>query len=108
MSKGRKQARAVRFEASDVPPLLPLWLGAGLGGAVIGVMLAITLFYPLATSQEYRGPLQHLPQAPTLEVAPEAHLAQYDAAKWRELQRAPMPIEQAMRATAEQGWGSPK
>ena len=108
MRKRRREDSAVRFEAADVPPLLPLWLGAGLGGAVLGVMLAITLFYPLATRQEYRGPLQQLPPAPTLEVAPLSHRANYDATKQRELQQAPVPIEQAMRATAQQGWGPPR
>jgi len=108
MSKRSKPTDAVRFERSDVPPLLPLWLGAGLGGSVVVVMIGITLFYPLANRQEFRGPLQHLPQAPRLQVAPGADLAQYDAAKTRELQNTPVPIEQAMRATARQGWGPPK
>ena len=83
MSRRSAPRGAVRFEPSDVPPLLPLWLGAGLGGCVILVVLCITLFYPLADKQEFRGPLQHLPQAPTLEVAPGEHLARYDAAKAR-------------------------
>ena len=102
------RADAVRFESRDVPPLLPLWLGAGLGGSVVAVMIAITLFYPLANRQEYRGPLQQLPQAPRLQVAPGTDLARYDFAKTRELQSTPVPIEAAMRATARQGWGPPK
>jgi len=108
MSKRSHSSDGVRFEPSDVPPLLPLWLAGGLGGCVIIVVICITLFYPLADKQEYRGALQQLPPAPRLEVAPADHLARYDAAKRRELQRSPVPIDEAMRATAQQGWGPPK
>ena len=97
-----------RFEPADVPPLLPLWLAAGLGGCVIIVLLCISLFYPLATRQQDRGPLQHLPPAPRLQVSPIADRALYDAAKAKELRTAPVPIEQAMQATARQGWGPPR
>lgn len=103
-----RQDSKVRFEPSDVPPLLPLWLAAGLGGAVIVVLLGITLGYPLADSQEYRGPMRSLPPAPRLQVAPAEDLARYQAAKQRELQKTGIPIETAMRRTAEQGWGPPK
>lgn len=98
----------VRFEPKDVPPLLPLWLACGLGGFVIFVLLGITLFYPLANRQEARGPLERLPPAPRLQVAPANDLAAYRRAKDKELQRSAVPIDQAMRATAHQGWGSPK
>ena len=108
MNKHREQADAVRFERSDMPPLLPLWLASGLGASVILVMVCITLFYPLANRQEYRGPMQQLPDAPRLQVAPGADRARYDSVKARELQRSPLPIEAAMRATARQGWGPPK
>ena len=106
MTRGDREAP--RFEPADVPPLLPLWLAAGLAGCVILVMLCITLFYPLADRQQDRGPLQHLPPAPRLQVSPAADRAQYDASKTKELRTAPVPIEQAMRATAQQGWGPPK
>ncbi len=108
MNEPRQQPEAARFEPKDVPPLLPLWLAAGLGGFVIIVLVGIWLFYPLANRQEYRGPMQHLPAAPRLQVAPAEDLARYRAAKAEELHRAPMPLDQAMRATARQGWGPPK
>lgn len=98
----------VRFEPSDVPPLLPFWLAAGLGGCVVLVLIGITLGYPLADAQQYRGPMQSLPPAPRLQVSPAQDLAHYRAAKARELKTAPMPIETAMRVTAQQGWGPPK
>lgn len=108
MNEPPQPPNAVRFEPRDVRPLLALWLAAGLAGFVIIVMVGITLFYPLATSQEYRGPMQHLPAAPRLQVAPADDLARYRAAKAKELRRSPVPIEAAMMATAQQGWGPPK
>jgi hypothetical protein len=108
MSERPYQHDTARFEPKDVPPLLPLWLAGALGGFVIIVLVGITLCYPLANRQQYRGPLQQLPPAPRLQVAPAGDLAQYRIAKREELQRSPMPIDAAMRATAQQGWGPPK
>ena len=104
-SRGKDRAR---FEARDVPPLLPLWLGAGLGSCVLVVMLCVTLFYPLADSQQDRGPMQHLPLTPRLQVSPAADRAAYDSSKARELRTAPTPIDVAMQATAKQDWGPPQ
>jgi len=104
----RKTRNEVRFEARDVPSLLPLWLAGGLGGFVLLVLVGITLFYPLANRQEVRGPLQPLPPAPRLQVAPQNDLAAYRRAKENELQRSRMPIDSAMRATAHDGWGTPR
>ena len=103
-----QQSSKVRFEPIDVPPLLPLWLGAGLGGCVILVLLGIMLGYPLADSQQYRGPMQPLPPAPRLQVAPAEDLERYQAAKEQELHNGEVPVEAAIRATAQQGWGPPK
>jgi hypothetical protein len=108
MNGSSQEDGAVRFEAKDVPALLPLWLACGLGGFVILVLLVITLFYPLANRQEYRGPMQQLPPAPRLQVAPEEDLSRYRTAKAQELRHSPVPIDQAMRVTAHQGWGPPK
>jgi hypothetical protein len=107
MANERPQPQAA-FEPRDVPPLLPLWLGAGLSGCVLLVMLCISLLYPLAERQQQRGPLQKLPPAPRLLVSPQADRAQYDRLKARELETAPVPIDRAMLATAQQGWGPPK
>jgi hypothetical protein len=108
MSKQRQQNEAVRFEPKDVPPLLALLLAAGLAGFVIIVLVGITLGYTLADRQQYRGPLQHLPPAPRLQVAPVQELRRYEEAKAKELQHSPLPIDAAMRATAQQGWGTLK
>lgn len=91
-----------------MPPLLPLWLAAGLAGCVILVLLGIMLAYPLADSQQYRGPMQPLPPAPRLQLAPAKDLDRYQAAKERELHRTGVPLEAAMQATAKQGWGPPR
>ena len=95
----------VRFESSDVPAWLPLWLAAGLAGFIIMVMIGITISFPLADHQQYRGPLQTLPPGPRLQVAPGDDLARYEAAKQKELQGS---IGAAMNATAAQGWGPPR
>jgi hypothetical protein len=99
---------AVRFEPEDVSSLLPLWLAAGLAGFVVVVLLVITLFHPLANRQEYRGPMQQLPPAPRLQVAPLQDLTRYKQMQAKELRSSPVPIDAAMRATAQQGWGAPK
>jgi hypothetical protein len=102
---------APRYEPIDVPPFLPFWLAALLAGFVGGVLLFIAIWFPLATHQQYRGPLKALPPAPTLQTAPHRDLRRYEAAKRHELTgrngRA-LPIEAAMRETAAQGWGPPK
>jgi hypothetical protein len=104
---GRRES-ATRYEPTDVPPLLPLWLACLIGGFVALVLIGITIGFPLADRQEYRGPMQALPPAPRLEVAPVTELQRYQAAKRQELRSSRVPIEAAMQATATQGWGPPK
>jgi hypothetical protein len=99
---------SVRFEPTDVPPLVALGLAAGLAGFIIAVLVGITVSFPLADRQEYRGPLQRLPPAPRLQVAAAEDLTAYRAAKRKELEQAPLPIVAAMRKTVEQGWGPPR
>ena len=106
--RARPDGDEVRFEPSDVPAFLPLWLAAGLAGFIVIVLVGIWLAFPMANHQQYRGPLQPLPPAPRVQVSPEQDLRAYEAAKARELKSPPIPIEQAMEATAEQGWGAPK
>ena len=101
--RARPDGDEVRFEPSDVPAFLALWLAAGLAGFIV-----LVLVFPMATHQQYRGPLQPLPPAPRVQVSPGQDLKAYEAAKARELKSPPIPIEQAMEATAEQGWGAPK
>jgi hypothetical protein len=99
---------AIRYEPRDVPPLLPFWLACLIGGFVALVLIGITIGFPLADRQQYRGPMQALPPAPRLEVAPVLELQRYQAAKRKELRTSPLPIEAAMQATVKQGWGPPK
>jgi hypothetical protein len=93
-----------RHEPSDVSPLLPLWLAIGFAATVGGVMIAITLAFPLADRQQYRGPLQALPPAPQLQTAPRSDLERYRAQDRESARRT--AIDQAMRKTAEEGWGN--
>jgi hypothetical protein len=68
------------------------------------VLVGVTIGFPLADHQQYRGPLKALPPAPRLETAPVDDRQRYEAAKARELKA----IDAAMAATAQQGWGPPK
>lgn len=90
--------------------MLPFWLACLLAAFVGGVLLYISLVFPLATHQQYRGPLKPLPPQPRLELTPSGDLQRYEAAKQRELRGSSqsVPIEKAMRETANQGWGPPK
>lgn len=103
-------AAASRYEPLDVPPMLPFWLGALIAGFVILVLVAIAISFPLADRQQSRGPLQPLPPAPRLQTAPVRELQRYEAAKRQELagKGATVPIDAAMQATAQQGWGPPR
>jgi hypothetical protein len=107
-ARARPDDRDIRFERSDVPAFLPLWLAGGLAGFVVIVLVVVWIAFPLAVHQQYRGPLQSLPPAPRLQVSPKQDLRAYETAKARELKSAPLPIDQAMKATAAEGWGPPK
>ena len=87
-----------------MPALLPFWLGALIAAFIVGVLVWVTIGFPLADHQEYRGPVKPLPPAPQLQPAPSADLQRYEAAKQQELRS----IDAAMRATAQQGWGPPR
>jgi hypothetical protein len=104
----QRKEEDVRFEPADVPALLPLWLAAGLASFVIIVLVGITIGYPLADEQQYRGPMQALPPAPRLQLTPGQDLEAYQAAKRREFQGSNSAIEAAMHSTAKQGWGPPR
>lgn len=93
-----------------MPPWLPFWLACLLASAVVGVLVFITIGYPIATHQEYRGPLKPFPPAPRLETAPMRDLHAYEANKAAELngRAGTVPITVAMEETAKQGWGPPK
>ncbi len=103
-----------RYEPLDVPALLPFWLGCLLAFFVLGVFLWVALEFPIALHQETRGPLTVLPGAPRLQSAPQQDLERYRSQKTSELEAEGsakgkrVGIEDAMRATASQGWGPPK
>ncbi len=102
---------ATRFERRDVPPLLPFWLACLLGAFIGAVLIGITLGFPLADAQQFRGPLQQLPPAPRLQLAPANDLLAYQTSERKELEgrkRNGFSIEAAMAQTARQGWGTRK
>lgn len=104
------------YERSDVPPRLLVALAAGLGSAVAIVLIVLSFAFPVAMRATPRGPLRPLPPAPRLEVAPEAQLQHYKAAEGTKLHgyailpdgHVQVPIDEAMRAVAAQGWSQPK
>lgn len=106
--RAKRDPPSVRFEAKDVPSWLPLWLGAGLAGFIIVVLVGIAVSFPLADHQQFRGPLQPRPPLPRLQLAPGADLRDYRKAKDREFAYSNLSIEQAMLATAHEGWGPPR
>jgi hypothetical protein len=99
-----------RYEPLDVPPFLPFWLASLLAAFVGGVLLYVAIAFPLATHQEYRGPLKPLPPAPRLQLTPIGDRQRYETAKRQELKgsRQLPSIEAAMEETMKQGWGPPK
>ena len=109
-------ANPAGHERSDAPPLLLLALAGGLALTLVLVMAALAAFFPSAVRDQDKGPLQALPQAPRLQVAPRADLHVYREAQDRRLQtygwsdraqgRVRVPITQAMRAVAAQDWRS--
>jgi hypothetical protein len=108
-AEGEERAmKPARFEPRDVPPLLPLWLAAGLAAFVVIVLAGITIGFPLADHQEHRGPTQPLPPEPRLQVSPMQDRAIYEDTKRAELEHSNLPIAAAMQATAQQGWGPPR
>lgn len=93
-----------RYEVADVSPLLLFVLALLIGLCVAGVLVAVRIGYPSASRPHDRGRVAALPPSPRLQSAPAADLRRYRAVKQKELERGPVPIEQAMRETAEQGW----
>lgn len=117
------QARAPGFEAKDVPPRPVIYLGLGLfagiiasGALVAGLLTLIAHEHPAphATALETE---QVTPPEPRLEIDPSADRAKLDAEaesrlhglEWADKAagRARIPIDEAMRLTAQQGWADP-
>jgi hypothetical protein len=104
------------FEASDVPPKLLVALSVGLAASVAAVLVALALAFPQITSPRDRGPLQPLPPQPRLESAPAGDLRAYSDAEGRNLNaygrtrdgHVHVPIEQAMKEVASDGWSDGK
>ncbi|HEY1604940.1 MAG TPA: hypothetical protein VGF77_05025 [Allosphingosinicella sp.] len=109
-------ANPADFERSDVPPLLLLALAFGFVLTVAVTMAVLAGAFPRALHDVHRGPVQALPPAPRLQTAPWRDLAAYEAAERRRLEsygwsdrargQVRMPVEQAMRQVAAQGWRS--
>ncbi|HEX5183464.1 MAG TPA: hypothetical protein VFW19_09970 [Allosphingosinicella sp.] len=109
-------ANPADFERSDVPPLLLLALALGFAVAVALTMAVLAGAYPRALRDVDRGPVQALPPAPRLQTAPGRDLDAYRAAERRRLEtygwsdraqgRVRVPVDQAMRRVAAEGWRS--
>lgn len=109
-------ANPAGFERSDVPPPLLLALAIGFALTVALVMGCLAYGFPRATHDIYKGPIAALPPAPRLQTAPRRDLAAYEAAERRRLNsygwsdraqgRTQLPVEQAMRKVAAEGWRS--
>lgn len=108
------------YETRDAPPRLPLYLGAGIGGTVLVVLMLIRLFYPSSARDLPKPDLEHWPPPPALQIAPYADLARLRAAETQRLESygwvdrgrgiVHVPIEDAMRRVAQQGirgWPAP-
>ena len=72
--------------------------------SVAGVLVAVRIGYPTASRPYGRGRVAPLPPPPRLQSAPAEDLQRYRAAKRKELDDGQVPIERAMRETAERGW----
>jgi hypothetical protein len=111
-------ANPAGYERSDVPPLLLLALAFGFALTVAIVMTVLAAIYPHSLNDDFKGPLQALPPAPRLQTAPRRDLVAYQVAEHRRLGtygwadrsqgRVRVPVEQAMRQVAAQGWRSPQ
>ena len=118
-----EQARKPGFETSDVPPLPVFFLGVGLfagiavsGALVAGLIWLIEREQPPAhaTALERQA---IIPPEPRLETDPSAGRTRLEAEAERRLNgyewadkaagRARIPIDEAMRVTAQQGWADP-
>ena len=109
-------ANPAGFERSDVPPPLLAALAAGFAVTVALVMIVLAAAFPRTLHDQLRGPVAALPPAPRLQTAPRRDRVAYEAAERRRLQtygwsdraqgRVRVPVDQAMRAVAAQGWRS--
>jgi hypothetical protein len=111
-----ESANPAGYERSDVPPLLLLALAAGFALTVAILMAILAGVYPRSLNDDFKGPVQAFPPAPRLQSAPRRDLVAYDSAERRQLRtygwsdraqgRVRVPIDQAMRQVAAQGWRS--
>lgn len=112
----RDSANPTDFERSDVPPGLLLALAFGFVLTVAVVMASLAGAFPHALRDADKGPVGTLPPAPRLQAAPRRDLVAYETAERRRLAtygwsdlaqgRIHVPVEQAMREVAAQGWRS--
>jgi hypothetical protein len=111
-----ESANPAGYERSDVPPLVLLALAVGFALTVAIVMVVLAATYPRSLSDDFKGPAQALPPAPRLETVPRRDLVAYEAAERQRLVtygwsnraqgRVRVPVRQAMRQVAAQGWRS--
>src|SRR5579875_620634 len=111
-----ESANPAGYERSDVPPSLLLALALGFALTVAIVMAVLGVAYPRSLNGVFKGPIQALPPAPRLQIAPRRDLVAYDTAERRQLEtygwsdraqgRVRVPVDQAMRQVAAEGWRS--
>jgi len=99
------------FEKSDVPSRLLVALAIGLATSIAVVLIGLAIAFPHALGPSPRGPLKALPPAPRLQSDPAMDLASYrdeEARKLSAKRGSGVPIEQAMREVATEGWSDRK
>lgn len=100
------------YERADAPPWLIVSLAAILAISVALVLGALAETFPAALQPAPRGPMQPLPPTPRLQTDPDVDIARYKIAEeaklggygWTADGHVRVPVEEAMRAVAKQGW----
>lgn len=104
------------YERSDAPPRLVAALALGLAATVAILFVALAIAFPQSLGPHPRGPLQPLPPQPRLQTTPTRDLDSYRRSEARRLGgyggsangAVRVPIDQAMRQVASEGWSKGK
>ena len=101
------------YQPEVIPARLPLVLARGVAGLVMLVLIALIFLFPVSLSVPIARPTQPLPPEPRLQVTPKDDLVRLRAGEdatlgsygWVDRSRGivHIPIDEAMRRTAEQG-----
>ena len=121
--KAAGQARKPRYETRDVSPRAVLYAGLGLFASILLSGALVAGILKLMSGEQRQPPVTALeahpisPPEPGLEISPPADRVRLETQAERRLQghgwvdkaagRARIPIEEAMRIVARQGWQDP-